>query len=219
MKHFTFSTLLVAALGMCVVQASANAPEHVFSVSATEVATLAGGNLQYDGSSYSFAAKQTNVMGTSNFTSGPRDLFQWSEVVDGSDNPKTFTIGGQTWKLLTKDQLSYLFNDRPRHNSLYGQGRIEVPNNQFVNGLILLPDDWQTPSGLAFDPLWDGSQGYERNSYSATDWGRMESAGATFLPCGGYGYNEIFADESGTWVGHGKYCPAAVPNLTEAERK
>ena len=59
-----------------------------------------------------------------------------------------------------------------------------------VNGLILLPDEWTLPDGLVFTSgVADdyGSEYYATvNSYTASEWSKMEANGAVFLPAAGY---------------------------------
>ena len=58
------------------------------------------------------------------------------------------------------------------------------------NGLILLPDDWVQPNDIpVFQPVTEGAH-YDLNIYDAEQWEKMEDAGAIFLPCQGYGYDD-----------------------------
>ena len=52
-----------------------------------------------------------------------------------------------------------------------------------VNGLILLPDNWTLPTGVTFTY---GEGSWSQNTYSASDWSKMEANGAVFLPAAGY---------------------------------
>lgn len=82
------------------------------------------------------------------------------------------------WRTLTKDEWQYLISGRAQASRLMGQGRVDN-----VNGLILLPDGWETPSSVKFtyDPV-----NYSTNVYSLDEWTVMESYGAVFLPAAGY---------------------------------
>ncbi|MBP5723460.1 MAG: hypothetical protein J6X18_07820, partial [Bacteroidales bacterium] len=82
------------------------------------------------------------------------------------------------WRTLTKDEWQYLISDRAQASRLMGQGRV---NN--VNGLILLPDGWETPSSVKF--TYDPGN-YSTNVYSLDEWAVMQSYGAVFLPAAGY---------------------------------
>ncbi len=52
-----------------------------------------------------------------------------------------------------------------------------------TKGVILLPDDWTTPSGITFNV---GTAAYTNNVFTTAQWYRMDSAGAVFLPAAGY---------------------------------
>ena len=81
------------------------------------------------------------------------------------------------WRTLTDDEWQYLISGRAQASRLMGQGRV---NN--VNGLILLPDGWETPSSVKF--TYDPGN-YSTNVYSQDEWTVMESYGAVFLPAAG----------------------------------
>ena len=89
------------------------------------------------------------------------------------------------WRTLTDDEWQYLISGRAQASRLMGQGRV---NN--VNGLILLPDGWETPSSVKF--TYDPGN-YSTNVYSLDEWTVMESYGAVFLPAAGYRYgSDVF---------------------------
>ena len=182
-----------------------------FSVSATETVTFSSGNLQYHPANdeWRFAPTQIDYIGEENANisatyNGWIDLFGWgtgdnptknSESYDdftGGDyeNYQTFVDWGMnkigddesnTWRSLTKEEWKYIIEERSNASSLYGLGRVEG-----VNGLIILPDEWQCPdsitfkSGYGFDLQWDNQQ-----EYSIVDWAKMEKSGAVFLPAAG----------------------------------
>ena len=81
------------------------------------------------------------------------------------------------WRTLTQSEWNYLISGRSQASRLMGQGRV---NN--VNGLILLPDGWETPSSVKF--TYDPGN-YSTNVYSQDEWTVMESYGAVFLPAAG----------------------------------
>ncbi|MBR5414015.1 MAG: hypothetical protein IK114_13430, partial [Fibrobacter sp.] len=82
------------------------------------------------------------------------------------------------WRTLTQSEWDYLISGRAQASRLMGQGRV---NN--VNGLILLPDGWETPSSVKF--TYDPGN-YSTNVYSQDEWAVMQSYGAVFLPAAGY---------------------------------
>jgi hypothetical protein len=102
------------------------------------------------------------------------------------------TIGGG-WETLTADELSYLLNERA--SSTVGG----VTNGHFakaylfgtVHGLILFPDSYTHPAGVAAPTgvnVTGSTSSWNANKYNATDWARMEAAGAVFLPAAGFKY-------------------------------
>lgn len=84
------------------------------------------------------------------------------------------------WRTLTYDEWSYILYRRTNANSLRSQA---VVNG--VNGYLLLPDGWTTPSGLTFTAK---AEDFTTNVYDNSAWSRMESSGAVFLPCAGCRY-------------------------------
>ena len=150
--------------------------------------TFSPGNLQYNGSAWSFHANQWDVL--AGWSSTGCDRFYWeksgnygseenytgdaSATVDWGDN----LSGG--WRTLSSDEWAYLFsffNGRPDAVNKYGYGRVNG-----VNGMILLPDNWTLPDGLSFTP---GNDSWGYNSYDTGEWSQMECAGAVFLPAAG----------------------------------
>lgn len=147
--------------------------------------------------------------GTSNTQStmfgGWMDLFQWASSGYGSRNPwARFSSGFPTtdltgdnafydpgvynaienggnepglWRMLSKDEMDYLLYTRPNARQKWGKARVHD-----VNGMVLLPDEWETPEGTFFIPSYTSSP---YPSYSNAQWELMEAAGAVFLPiCG-----------------------------------
>lgn len=82
------------------------------------------------------------------------------------------------WYTLSFEEWLYLLNDRENADEKRGFATVAG-----VHGFILLPDDWEQPSGLLFDPE---SPDYNDNVYSVDEWPIMESAGAVFLPAAGW---------------------------------
>ena len=82
------------------------------------------------------------------------------------------------WRTLTWRERDYLISYRTDAASKQGVATVND-----VTGLILLPDNWTLPDGLTFT---SGENGYEQNTYSASDWSKMEANGAVFLPAAGH---------------------------------
>ena len=178
-----------------------------FSVSASNTVTFSPGNLQYHAANneWRFAPTQLDYVGEGNTNisstyNGWIDLFGWgtgnnptSKSTDNNDY-QTFVDWGvnkigndapNTWRTLTSDEWEYIINNRTNASNLKGVAQVDG-----VNGLILLPNDWQCPNGLTFKSGFHNDSGAEYyavyQSFSASDWAKLETAGAVFLPAAGY---------------------------------
>ncbi len=139
--------------------------------------------------------------GDGNLT-GSNSYFDWGVYNQiGSDAPGT-------WRTLTREEWVYLFHERVNAEKLFGLGSVNG-----VNGTIILPDDWVTPSGLSFTPstesgfTWSssryiGSNGFSHNTYTESQWAQMEQRGAVFLPAAGNRFGTSvydFGSNGGFW--------------------
>lgn len=105
------------------------------------------------------------------------DFLDWGPLVS-NDSLK--------WRTLTSKEWDYLLYDREAAESKVALGRIML-EGQYVNGCILLPDDWRKPASVAFTPgVADSLGDYSLNTYSLTEWDKMEANGAVFLPASGF---------------------------------
>ena len=172
----------------------------VFSVSPTKKVYFAEGNLQYQPStdSWNFAENQWDYRGTSDVNisisssyNGWIDLFCWGTgdrptmtsqdemdyltFHDWADNFNSFT----QWRTPTADEWDYLFNKRSNASSKHGSAIVNG-----VAGIVILPDDWNLPSGCSFSTSYRAKD-FSTNNYSRSEWIRMEKAGAVFLPAAG----------------------------------
>ena len=180
-----------------------------FSVSATKAVTFSSGNLQYHpaNNEWRFAQNQTDYIGEDNANisaiyNGWIDLFGWGT----GDNPtnastdyedyQTFVDWGvnkigndapNTWRTLTYDEWYYLRYERPNYDKLIGVAQVNG-----VNGLILLPDSWTCPSGVTFKYGFHNNCGTEYyaeyQTFSSSEWTKLEASGAVFFPAAGYRY-------------------------------
>jgi len=195
-----------------------------FSVSSTKKVIFAPGNVQYHAGTgaWRFAPEQYAVVGLyNNIRIGYSnlnvwlDLFGWSTTstyygVSASNKDADYTGDFVDWGALftdsewwtpSLDEWNYIFNVRDNASQLWGEGGIVCNNtgNDQVNGLFLLPDDWELPDGLTFEPgfLACGDYDQNHNVYSLSQWSQMEEAGAVFLPNAGY----RVGGEGNTWNG------------------
>ena len=167
------------------------------------------GNLQYIGSAstpyWKFADNQWDCLGTttgqnSSNTNVDRDLFGWgtwsgtSEQLDPNQTSTTnsdyswkgdeyfhgFSNSSESgWRTLTMAEWEYLFYDRSDK-----WGMAEVAG---VKGAIILPDDFEEPSGVNSFISWgNGNSDWSDNNYNEDAWAAFQTAGAVFLPAAGF---------------------------------
>lgn len=154
-------------------------PEPVagFSVSPEKRVLFAPGNLSTDG--LSFEENQWDFGG----------LFDWSTTESGNVLYfADFTDWGNRidggWRTLAIDEWMYLLLGRDGAEEKLGIGNVDG-----IGGLILLPDAWKIPEGQHFVPGFaEDNNDWSLNEYTFSDWEKMESAGAVFLPAAGDGY-------------------------------
>lgn len=211
-KFFIFAVCFAAVLfASCEPTLTPQVKEYGFSVSSTKKVVFSPGNLQYDRMSrtWSFAENQYDIIGEENIQNGyfanKIDLFGWSGSnsavaygVNISGNLSDYTgdfvdwgmnkIGEDepnTWRTLSVEEFEYLIDGRPNAAQLKGVAEVNG-----VNGLILLPDEWVCPTGVAFKSGFasSGDEQYfaKYQSFTAAEWLKMERAGAAFLPAAGY---------------------------------
>lgn len=97
------------------------------------------------------------------------------------------------WRTLTKEEWEYLIGNNIKRNGKWGACTIAG----ICTGVLLLPDDWTLPSGCSYTAGND--RGYITNSYTYSQWEKMQTAGAVFLPAAGNlgGTNVTAAREQG----------------------
>ena len=137
------------------------------------------------------------------------DLFGWGTAANPTETSKesasytsfsdwtTNTIenaDGKTWYTMPEDEWNYLLSTRANAADKKGQA---VVND--VKGYILLPDEWSLPEGLSFTAT---PNNYTANVYTASQWEKLEAAGAVFLPAAGFRYG---IDINGLPAGNGYY--------------
>ena len=174
----------------------------VFSVAPDKKVSFSQGNLQYLPAInlWKFADTQYEYLGNANKYLKPTfrnwvDLFGWSANnttapfgVSTSTNAADYagdfvdwgtnTICGDapgTWRTLSADEWEYLLKKRKNASDLYGVAQVAG-----VNGMIILPDDWEEANGIVFKSGLHSSQVNDYSVYqSFTDaqWLAMENAG------------------------------------------
>ena len=189
----------------------------VFSVAADKQVSFSQGNLQYTQSTdtWQFAKEQYEYIGAENIKDGALadkiDLFGWS-----TNNPQstwgliftqsnkyysgTFVDWGnnlimgdiaKTWRTLSLHEWTYLLTQRENANNLYTYANING-----TNGLVLLPDKWETIDEIPINIATD----YSANTFSLAQWETLETRGAVFLPsCGVYMGNNYNHETAGLY--------------------
>lgn len=170
------------------------------------------GNLQYQASTdtWRFGVNQWDAICASiknGEYDGWIDLFRWGTGDDPTKSSKyedwsifsdwgvnKISNGGNitnAWRTLTNDEWVYLIDNRPSAEDLCGTGTVEG-----IHGLIIVPEDWKTPSGLK----WQGMPNdWTTNKYAAVEWKKMEKAGAVFLPAASKNEEGYYGDRGYYW--------------------
>ena len=172
------------------------------------------GNLQYNRKTdkWRFAINQYNGNNTLPLYDWHDVNFGWGTANTPTllscdyDDYRTFTDWGinpisnggnkaNLWRTLTADEWEYLIDIRTAFFIGDAEnGRYVKATVNSVPGLILFPDRYIHPDGVTTpkyvnrsyeDGEYPESLPYTINKYDATDWGKMESGGAVFLPAEG----------------------------------
>lgn len=217
-KTKSFSTLDGTGIPEGEEHPNTNYVAKAFSVGAQRQVYFSPGNLQYQPNAtlWRFADEQYSYIGSANKNTALTydswiDLFAWSTheghsyfgvSTDTADNYYTgrFKDWGtkqigkdapNTWRTLTYEEWRYLISVRKNCNALIGCAQV-----MGINGLILLPDDWQNLEGITFKSGFyeeqinnesESKAGYAAHQYvEESEWKALEHAGAIFLPAAGY---------------------------------
>ncbi len=176
-----------------------------FSVSTDQQVMFSHGNLQYNAHTrtWRFAINQYDYIGetNSNISSsydGWIDLFGWGTgnnptnfSVNNSDYPEfvdwgvnSISNGGgvpNRWRTLTREEWDYVINRRTTSSNI----RFVMARVNNVNGIILLPDDWNS-NYYTLNNTNDYESAYNDNVISYSTWiVSFEANGAVFLPAAG----------------------------------
>ena len=107
---------------------------------------------------------------------------------------------GNSWRTLTHAEWKYLL-ERTDSNShlLYGEGKV----GDCTCGLIILPDGWSWTGDVAsLGSNWIPGPSRWKNTYTYSQWAKMEAAGAVFLPAAGVRNtdNVFYVGERGVYM-------------------
>lgn len=100
------------------------------------------------------------------------------------------------WRTLTHEEWSYLFFSRETDSGI----RFAMANVNHVNGVILLPDDWNDNFYHMINTNMIDVN-YASNVITDVQWVVLEQHGAVFLPAAGYrfGTQDYAAGSSGNY--------------------
>lgn len=115
----------------------------------------------------------------------------------------------QQWRTLTVNESAYVFEKRSTSSGI----RFAKAQVNGVNGVLLLPDDWNSNT-YDLNSTNIANASYTSNVISASQWVLLETTGAVFLPVGGYRYNTLV--ESVDTGSYGTYWTATLYNSTHA---
>ena len=110
---------------------------------------------------------------------------QYANADWGVYNP--ISNGGNTaglWRTLTMEEWGYILVHRSTPSGI----RFVLGNVNGVNGLILLPDSWNTEVCVLNNPnineYWEGEP-FSSNIFTLDEWEALENNGTVFLPMAG----------------------------------
>ena len=104
----------------------------------------------------------------------------------------TISNGGGRWRTLTIDEWEYVFNSRSTDSGIrYARAQLCISNGEIIDGIILLPDDWNEIYYMLYDTN-DAGASYESNVI--VDWSIFKAHGAVFLPPTGTRMGLIYAN-------------------------
>lgn len=84
------------------------------------------------------------------------------------------------WRTLTQPEWDYVFNSRTTESGI----RYAKANVNGVNGVILLPDDWDSSTYNLNNTNQNGAS-FSNNTITSSQWATLEDAGSVFLPAAG----------------------------------
>lgn len=118
--------------------------------------------------------------------SGPFFDWGWSNIINGG--------GNKQWRTPSKSEFDYILNRRNSGNHIAGEDdaryiRVQLGKAEdSIKGIVIFPDHYVLPTLEHTTITWNDIN--EENSPGVIlnwgDWGKMEAAGAVFLPAAGF---------------------------------
>ena len=93
------------------------------------------------------------------------------------------------WRTLTCEEWQYLLFIRNGSTvSGTGNARFAEATVGSVTGLIVIPDSFTLPTGITMVGINSAESGFSVNTYTTSEWSRLEGNGALFMPAAGDRY-------------------------------
>lgn len=192
-------TLLLALLinsSFLLLAAPTGSLSGLFSISDSKQVHFSKGNLNYNPNTkeWKFANNQYECYGVDNSNSSTEsnywvDAFCWSSTNNeygtstnkrdqSTDNFVEWGIKiGEEWRTLSEDEWRYLLN-RKKNVVSYVFATIVIRENDSINGLLLIPDEWNNSD----IEITAG----KKLKCNVSQWVTIENAGGVFLPAAGF---------------------------------
>lgn len=163
----------------------------LFSVSEGSRVRFSRGNLQRHNASGTWQMAQEQYL-------FPNDNAEWTGIFEwDNDNTQSWTTGQEAtfsglagqWRILTEEEWQWLLEWRSASPlGDVAEARYACVTVGGVRGLLLFPDSYNHPTGVAIPVNINGvnSTVWDANGYTLGEWCLMEDAGAVFLPMAGY---------------------------------
>ena len=132
----------------------------------------------------------------------------YNSIVNGGNAPGL-------WRIMTADEWEYLLNGRTNASQKKSMGQVLSLNNDYIHGIILLPDEFTMPSGLSAFRTNITTYGYSANTYTNEEWSQMEAAGAVFLPMTGFRQGTEYYPQGNAFLG--SYWTSTTINETHSK--
>ena len=172
-SKITTITFTVDDFGYVLSKFAANQYDYIGSATANTSIGSTAGDIDLFG--WSTAATKYGIStSTTSLSDYSGDFWDWGTAI----NPGA---ANTPWRTLTDAEWTYLLSGRTNASNLWGMATITINSSTSVRGLILLPDDWVSVSGVPFAPR--GS--VNANQLTKGQWEEMETNGAVFLPAAG----------------------------------
>jgi hypothetical protein len=118
------------------------------------------------------------------YGNGQANLYDQTGKADWGSN--AISNGGSQlnqWRTLTREEWVYVFGSRPTTSGIrYAKAKLND-----VNGILLLPDDWDA-SYYTLNNTNNGGASFNSNTITVSQWNNLEQYGVVFLPAAGRCY-------------------------------